>query len=160
MPVEVLALLAFIVIFLFIVWIAGRSSKKGDSSSDNRSARDTQYLSGTEESQELQESQLLLPEQWIHTDDNDRFYLAISLTDGSYCGPITLDELRAFELMPDYMVTTDKLGGNWYQACYFFCLADLFYKDMQNVNSSAAEGTDFKINEDGTITRLKKKKKS
>jgi|GEM_PF-5078374 len=156
-------------IIVFVIVIVCVSLKNGNSSSDDNSEAETisyqnnnsvgngqQYNRQTQEVQEIQEVQQNMPTQWIFTDNNDRFYLAISLSDGSYCGPITLAELRAFELMPDYMVTTEELNWNWYPAGNFFCLADLFYENMPNMNP--AEGEDFKINDDGTITRKKKKR--
>jgi len=159
---EVFVVTGIIIFICFILWIANRNSGNNNSlSDDNNTTETTQYqnnsqLQQTQEVPQTNESQPPLPSQWICADENDSFYIAISLTDGSYCGPITLAELRSFELMPDYMVTTDKLGGNWYPAGCFFCLADLFY---ENINSSPKEGQDFIINEDGTITKLKKKKK-
>ena len=165
---EVLIILGIIFFLCFIGWIANRHSGNDDSlSDDGNAAETTQYQNNysgeretqfqqTQEVQPNKGSQPPLPSQWIHTDNNDKYYLAISLADGSYCGPITLTELRAFQLMPDYMVTTEELNWNWYPAGIFFCLADLFYENMPNMNP--AEGEDFKVNDDGTITKLKKKK--
>jgi len=124
---------------------------------NRQQTQETQQQPQTTQQQTQTTQQQTMPTQWVHTDNNDRYYLAISLADGSYCGPITLTELRAFELMPDYMVTTEELNWNWYPASKFFCLADLFYENMPNMNP--AEGEDFKVNEDGTITKLKNKKR-
>lgn len=162
---EVIALVVIVVIVVAIILALGNTnSSSGDDSeaettsyqNNNSGGNGQQYHRQTHEVQETQEVRQNMPTQWIFTDDNDRYYLAISLTDGSYCGPITLAELRAFQLMPDYMVTTERLDGNWYPAGNFFCLADLFYENMPNMNLE--EGSDFKINDDGTITRLEKRK--
>lgn len=162
---EVIALVVVVVIVVAIILAIGSgNSNLNDNSvadttsyqNDNSGGSGPQYHSQTQEVQETQEVQQNMPTQWIHTDNNDRYYLAISLDDGSYCGPITLAELRAFQLMPDYMVTTEELNWNWYPAGNFFCLADLFYENMPNMNPE--EGSDFKINDDGSITRLEKKK--
>lgn len=163
---EVIVLFGIIVFVIFIVCLSLKSgnSSSGDNGeaettsyqNDNSGGNGQQYHRQTSEVQETQEARQNMPAHWIHTDNNDRYYLAISLTDGSYCGPITLAELRAFQLMPDYMVTTEELNWNWYPAGNFFCLADLFYENMPNMNPE--EGSDFRINDDGSITRLKKKK--
>ena len=159
MEVVVLVSIVVIVVAVIIALGGGSSSSNDNSESDTASSYQEDCSSLGEPQyqavQQVPEVQQNLPTQWIFTDDNDRFYLAVSLTDGYYCGPITLAELRAFELEPDYWVTTERLEGNWYPAGNFFCLADLFYKDF-----SPTEGNDFVVNEDGTITRKPKEKKT
>lgn len=62
--------------------------------------------------------------------------------EGDVFGPFTLDEIRQYPLLEDTKITTNTLGGEWYDAKYFECFADMF------VNQTA-----FRILEDGTIVR-------
>lgn len=62
--------------------------------------------------------------------------------EGDVFGPFTLDEIRQYPLLEDTKITTNTLDGEWYDAKYFECFADMF------INQSA-----FRILEDGTIVR-------
>ena len=62
--------------------------------------------------------------------------------EGDVFGPFTLEEIKEYPLLEDTKVTTNTLGGEWYDAKYFECVADMFE------NHSA-----FRILEDGTIVR-------
>ena len=62
--------------------------------------------------------------------------------EGDVFGPFTLDEIKQYPLLEDTKITTNTLGGEWYDAKYFECFSDMF------INHSA-----FRILEDGTIVR-------
>jgi len=57
-------------------------------------------------------------------------------------GPFTLSELKEYPILEDTLITTDTLD-DWYEACCFECLDDLF---------NARKG--FRISTDGTIIRI------
>lgn len=62
--------------------------------------------------------------------------------EGDVFGPFSLEEIKQYPLLEDTMITTNTLGGEWYEAKYFECFADMFE------NHSL-----FRILEDGTIVR-------
>lgn len=57
-------------------------------------------------------------------------------------GPFTLDEIKEYPLLEDTLITTNTLGGEWYEAKYFECFNDMFNPNLG-----------FRITEDGTIIR-------
>lgn len=57
-------------------------------------------------------------------------------------GPFTLEEIKEYPLLEDTLITTNTLGGEWYEAKYFECFDAMF-----NPYSG------FRITEDGTIIR-------
>lgn len=57
-------------------------------------------------------------------------------------GPFSLSEIKEYPLLEDTMITTNTLGGEWYEAKYFECFDEMF---------NHLSG--FRIAEDGTIIR-------
>ena len=69
-----------------------------------------------------------------------KFYISL---DNEEYGPFTLSELKAdYPILEDTMITTNTLNGEWYEARYFECFDELFYRQQE-----------FRINEFGEIVR-------
>lgn len=62
--------------------------------------------------------------------------------EGVVYGPYSLLEIKEYPLLEDTLITTNTLGGEWYEAKYFECFDDMF-------NSYFG----FRIGEDGTIIK-------
>lgn len=57
-------------------------------------------------------------------------------------GPFLLSEIKEYPLLEDTLITTNTLGGEWYEAKYFECFDEMFNPHLG-----------FRIAEDGTIIR-------
>ena len=57
-------------------------------------------------------------------------------------GPFSLSEIKEYPLLEDTLITTNTLGGEWYEAKYFECFDEMFNPHLG-----------FRIAEDGTIIR-------
>lgn len=62
--------------------------------------------------------------------------------EGCVYGPFLLSEIKEYPLLEDTLITTNTLGGDWYEAKYFECFDDMFNSNLE-----------FRIAEDGTIIR-------
>lgn len=62
--------------------------------------------------------------------------------EGCVYGPFSLSEIKEYPLLEDTLITTNTLGGDWYEAKYFECFDDMFNSNLE-----------FRIAEDGTIIR-------
>lgn len=75
----------------------------------------------------------------VFLSQNLLFY--VNLENTTY-GPFTLEEIKEYPLLEDTLITTNTLGGDWYEAKYFECFDDMFNSNLG-----------FRIAEDGTIIR-------
>ena len=57
-------------------------------------------------------------------------------------GAFSLSEIKEYPLLEDTLITTNTLGGEWYEAKYFECFDEMFNPHLG-----------FRIAEDGTIIR-------
>ncbi len=67
------------------------------------------------------------------------FYIYL---DNTVFGPFSLEEIKEYPLLEDTLITTNTLGGEWYEAKYFECFDDMFNPHLG-----------FRIADDGTIIR-------
>lgn len=140
--------LVILAVILVIVIIAASAKKK----KLNNTGPNLTSITPSEETRQITSAERrTTPQQSLpSSSDHGRIDVYSTLLyyvyfEGSTFGPFSLEQLKAYPLLEDTLITTNTLNGTWYEAKYFECLDELFKSN---------EVLPFTIDADGTIIRL------
>lgn len=142
MGVIELAVVLLLVILVAIIMIMVGNKKQGKSSrgTANINQREKSRHNNTQYGVANQQSSSVSSKQGkVDLYSTLQYYVIV---DKKNYGPLSLEQLKAYPLQEDTLVSTNTLGNKWYEAKYFECLDNLFGHDLP-----------FRIDEDGVIIR-------